>query len=87
MTIFCRKRKLRRLWPRRSLSFFMKVEFLRDLYINCLFVFILVSNIYTYFMPFFHEEKEISLDDDDDEPQYEEEKLQVNIYFLTHLRS
>jgi hypothetical protein len=28
-------------------------------------------------MPFFHEEKEISLDDDDDEPQYEEEKLQV----------
>ena len=26
----------------------------------------------------FHEEREISLDDDDDEPQYEEEKLQVH---------
>ena len=52
-----------------------------------LYVVTCVGLQYLYIIYAFFSEKEISLDDDDDEPQYEEEKLQVNIYFLTHLRS
>ena len=65
----------------------MKVDFLERFLLKVLICYYLIGSQYLYIFYAFFSEKEISLDDDDDEPQYEEEKLQVNIYFLTHLRS